>query len=117
MVGFHVRFDENFPKITIFQTPSIYFNLHEIVLIRLSKYPNENSTIGLMWTFYPLEQLPLNSQELMVQIFNIFHRFRNGQATYTLDEGNVKRVELIKQFKVVDTFRSVSHFILNFCDL
>jgi hypothetical protein len=32
---------------------------------------------------------------------------RNGEATYTLDEGNVKRVELIKQFKVVDTFRSV----------
>lgn len=34
----------------------------------------------------------------------ISYSLRNGDATYTLDEGNVKRVELIKQFKIVDTF-------------
>ncbi|KAL5268741.1 hypothetical protein ACHWQZ_G002551 [Mnemiopsis leidyi] len=34
----------------------------------------------------------------------ISQSLRNGEATYTLDEGNVKRVELIKQFKIVDTF-------------
>lgn len=33
----------------------------------------------------------------------IANSLRNGDSTYTLDEGNVKRVELIKQFKILDT--------------
>ena len=52
-----------------------------------------------------LYEARVQCDKLVTEYTQLAGSLRRGEALYTLDEGNDKRVQLIKQFKIVDTFR------------